>query len=180
VDTDVLDETSLNRVVGGTAADVAKETDKVEIAHRTAVALGREEHVEVAARSALEQEVALELARCDVLFGCTDNLASRRLLNRLALQYFMDTVNLSVFRRYSCGGVSTRFCLQVGMIPGCEQSFGPRQGILGVSSGVMERCRSQSLQRRGRARTLPAGSTRRRALGCVPRRWTDTSPRRRA
>jgi hypothetical protein len=96
IDTDVLDETSLNRVVGGTADDVANATPKVEIAQRTAIALGREEHVEVAAVSALEQEVALELARCDVVLGCTDNLASRRLLSRLALQYYVPLIDVGM------------------------------------------------------------------------------------
>jgi hypothetical protein len=96
VDGDIVDETSLNRVVAASAADVANGTAKVEIAHRTAAALGREAHVEVAARSALEQEVALELARCDVLFGCTDNLASRRLLNRLALQYYVPLIDVGM------------------------------------------------------------------------------------
>jgi hypothetical protein len=96
VDADLLDETSLNRVVGGTAGDVANETPKVEIAQRTADALDRSDHVEVAARSALEQEVALELARCDVVFGCTDNLGSRRLLNRLALQYYVPLIDVGM------------------------------------------------------------------------------------
>jgi hypothetical protein len=96
VDSDVLDETSLNRVVGGTAADVENEMPKVDIASRTAAALGRDDHAEVAARSALEQEVALELARCDVVFGCTDNLASRRLLNRLALQYYIPLIDVGM------------------------------------------------------------------------------------
>jgi len=96
VDSDLLDETSLNRVVGGTAADVDNETPKVEIARRTAAALGREKHVEVAARSALEQEIALELARCDIVFGCTDNLASRRLLNRLAVQYYVPLIDVGM------------------------------------------------------------------------------------
>jgi hypothetical protein len=96
IDTDVLDETSLNRVVGGTAADVDAETPKVEIARRTAAALGRDEHVEVEPRSALEQEVAFELARCDTIFGCTDNLASRRLLNRLALQYYVPLIDVGM------------------------------------------------------------------------------------
>jgi hypothetical protein len=96
VDSDVLDETSLNRVVGASAADLANETAKVEIARRTAAALDREAHVEGAARSALEQEVALELARCDVIVGCTDNLASRRLLNRLALQYYVPLIDVGI------------------------------------------------------------------------------------
>lgn len=96
VDSDVVDETSLNRVVGGTAADVAEETDKVEIARRTAAALSREEHVEVAAESALKQKIALELGRCDIVFGCTDNLASRQLLNRLALQYYIPLIDVGM------------------------------------------------------------------------------------
>jgi hypothetical protein len=96
VDTDILDETSLNRVVGGTTADVATEAAKVEIARRTAAALGRHDHVEVSQRSALEQEVALELTRCDVVFGCTDNLASRRLLNRIALQYYIPLIDVGM------------------------------------------------------------------------------------
>lgn len=96
VDADALDETSLNRVVGGTAADVAGATPKVEIARRTGAALDRADQVEVAARSALEQDVALQLARCDVVFGCTDNLASRRLLNRLALQYYVPLIDVGM------------------------------------------------------------------------------------
>jgi hypothetical protein len=36
------------------------------------------------------------------------------------------TVNLSVFRRHPCG-LSTRFRLQIGMIPRCELGFGTPQ-----------------------------------------------------
>lgn len=94
VDPDRVDETSLNRLVGSTTADAETSVTKVGIAARSSRALGHE--MQTLARSVLEQETALAVANCDVVFGCTDDLASRKLLNRLALQYYIPLIDLGM------------------------------------------------------------------------------------
>ncbi len=94
VDPDVVDETSLNRLVGATAADARDHQPKTLGAERTAASL--EQQSRALQASALEQETALLLSRCDIIFGCTDDLASRRLLNRLALQYYVPLIDLGM------------------------------------------------------------------------------------
>jgi molybdopterin-synthase adenylyltransferase len=94
VDPDVVDETSLNRLVGATAADARERRPKISVSERVAASLEQKSCALQA--SALDQKTALLLSRCDAIFGCTDDLASRRLLNRLALQYYVPLIDLGM------------------------------------------------------------------------------------
>jgi hypothetical protein len=66
--------------------------------------LGHVSAVDPVPGSVTEQYIALGLADLDLIFGCTDNLASRRLLNRLALQYYIPFIDLGVDLEAGAGG----------------------------------------------------------------------------
>jgi molybdopterin/thiamine biosynthesis adenylyltransferase len=108
IDPDRVEESNLNRTLGARLEDAMHARPKVEVVREVAASLGREEAVEVVARSVLDQDVALELAEVDFIFGCTDNLASRRLLNRVAAQYLIPYVDAGLdLEMFAEGGLRT-------------------------------------------------------------------------
>src|SRR5260370_10978397 len=57
---------------------------------------------------ALSRTAVYELATCDVLFGCTDSIEARDLLNRVAVFYSIPYFDLGVqLRADGLGGVDT-------------------------------------------------------------------------
>ena len=75
-DDDVISESNLNRLVGGTSADVRKKRPKTEIGKRTVERLHKDGNV--LARP-LKWEAQMEdLMDCDLIFGCVDSYAARR------------------------------------------------------------------------------------------------------
>lgn len=96
IDPDTVEESNLNRLVTATRDDVATRNLKVGVAERLATALGRAEAIESVPESALGRAVSLALVDLDVLFGCTDNLETRRLLNRVSLQYYVPLIDIGV------------------------------------------------------------------------------------
>jgi molybdopterin/thiamine biosynthesis adenylyltransferase len=93
VDPDCVEESNLNRTVGARFEDALQARPKVEVVQALAASLGREAAVESGQRSVLDLDVALGLAEFDFVFGCTDNLATRRLLNRFAMQYYVPYID---------------------------------------------------------------------------------------
>lgn len=75
VDDDSIDETNLNRLVGGTRQDVEKQMLKVDIAARVIRAVNPAARV---MRCPELWQVAADAIRgCDVVFGCVDNVRSK-------------------------------------------------------------------------------------------------------
>ena len=92
VDPDALELTNVTRVYGSTMADVGRNKAEVLARHvgsiwddRDVVALPRG----VECRSAVEALVA-----ADVIFGCTDNAASRSVINDVAFQYLIPVIDV--------------------------------------------------------------------------------------
>jgi molybdopterin-synthase adenylyltransferase len=108
IDPDRVEESNLNRTVGARLNDVVEARAKVDVVQAVAASLGREEVVEAVPRSVLDQDVALALADVDFLFGCTDNLATRRLLNRVAIQYYLPYIDAGLdLEVFAEGGLRT-------------------------------------------------------------------------
>ncbi len=85
IDEDVSDETSMNRLVTATAADV--ETAKTVLGRRLIKSVVPSARV-VALNLSLQTPEALDaLKGVDVIFGCVDNDGARLILNELALAY---------------------------------------------------------------------------------------------
>lgn len=84
IDGDVLEETNLNRVVFAKPSDVGNP--KVEVARRFVESMLPQAHVEAVLEMVGSTDgPTLDLARCDVIFGCVDDDGPRLLLNREAI-----------------------------------------------------------------------------------------------
>ncbi|SRR6266566_5211784 len=89
IDHDVVKEVNLNRIVTAFSQDAQSERTKVQVIEAYARAVGGPTTVEAIQGTVLDRQVAGRLASVDALFGCTDTLASRAILNRLAIQRFI-------------------------------------------------------------------------------------------
>lgn len=94
VDPDTIDETNLNRLVGGTLEDVKRGTLKVEIAERVIRAVVADANI--ATRPAQWQEVSKELQTCDVLIGCLDAVAAKDQLDKLCQRFLIPYIDIGM------------------------------------------------------------------------------------
>ncbi len=93
-DPDVLEQSNLSRVVWSTFEDIG--LPKVETLSRA----GRRVMPDLVGQSVQGDvtyaDVASRLLEADLVMGCTDNLTSRLVLNRLAHQYYLPLLDLGV------------------------------------------------------------------------------------
>jgi|CXWL01.1.fsa_nt_gi molybdopterin/thiamine biosynthesis adenylyltransferase len=105
VDPDASDETSLNRLVTATAADI--ETAKVVLARRLVKSVAPEARVEVFPEQLQSTAVLDALKGVDVIFGCVDNDGARVVLNEMARAYQIPYFDLGVGIEAQNGRVNT-------------------------------------------------------------------------
>ncbi|MEO8153468.1 MAG: ThiF family adenylyltransferase [Rhizobacter sp.] len=94
IDHDVVDRTNLNRLLGATPSDVGKP--KVEVARDAVRAINPGAHCEALEGDVVNDTVAGRLPQMDFIFGCTDSMASRSVLNQLAYQYLIPAIDMGV------------------------------------------------------------------------------------
>ncbi len=94
LDPDVVEISNLNRLVGSSRSDVGKP--KVEVAATLVRGVNKGVRVEPIKGSAINSGEAQSLLRQDFIFGCTDTQGSRALLNQLAYQYMIPTIDLGM------------------------------------------------------------------------------------
>jgi molybdopterin/thiamine biosynthesis adenylyltransferase len=94
VDPDIVDETNLNRLVGGTSGDIG--VLKTAIAARMIKRTNPRATAQTISRDVTDLDVAESLLDVDAIFGCTDSHASRAILNQLAYQHFIPLFDLGV------------------------------------------------------------------------------------
>jgi molybdopterin/thiamine biosynthesis adenylyltransferase len=94
VEHDDSDETSMNRLVTATAADVG--TSKAVLARRLIKAVAPDAQVEMLGRHLQAPGVLGRLKAADVLIGCVDNDGARLILNEFALAYGIPYFDLGV------------------------------------------------------------------------------------
>jgi molybdopterin/thiamine biosynthesis adenylyltransferase len=116
IDDDVADETSMNRLVTATAADV--ETPKVILGRRLIKSVAPTARV-LALKTRLQSRDALDaLKGVDVIFGCVDNDGARLILNEVALAYGIPYIDLAVGIGADRGVVSQAGGRVVMVVPG--------------------------------------------------------------
>jgi molybdopterin-synthase adenylyltransferase len=94
MDPDILDVTNLNRMVGSTPQDIGKP--KVEVIKRLIESINIGPEVVTLMESVLNNRSALKLVTADFIFCCTDSHGSRAILNQLAYQYIIPTIDMGV------------------------------------------------------------------------------------
>jgi molybdopterin-synthase adenylyltransferase len=94
IDPDVIEESNLNRLVGTTSRDLGKA--KVDVAAKLAVRINPGVRVEAHKESVLQARTARSLASNDFVFNCTDSHGSRAVINQVAYQYLVPTIDMGV------------------------------------------------------------------------------------
>lgn len=99
IDNDSISLSNLNRLVGATLDDVHQERPKVDIAKRVIEAVNPTAQILV--KNSLWQETADDLKRCDIIFGCVDNVRSKDELDsfcrRLLIPYIDQGMDVFEF-----------------------------------------------------------------------------------
>lgn len=104
IDPDDIEPTNLNRLVGSTVADVDKP--KVEVARRNISTINNKAKIRSIKGDVTYDNVAKELISCDFIFCCTDSHASRAVINQIAYQYYIPSIDMGVSISTKDGAVS--------------------------------------------------------------------------
>jgi hypothetical protein len=91
IDKDSIEETNLTRVYGSRLTDVGKT--KVEVIKKHLRSFSRSTKVEALQKDVTKDDVLDKLLQSDVIFGCTDNLSSRAILNDVSIQYYIPLID---------------------------------------------------------------------------------------
>lgn len=94
LDPDIIDETNLNRLVGGTEADVLGRVPKTEISSRLIRSVNAT--AKIYARQINWQQDAERLRSCDVIFGCVDSFVGRSELERAARRCHIPYIDIGM------------------------------------------------------------------------------------
>jgi len=124
VDPQDLTASNVTRVFGSGLSDEGRP--KVDIACDNAARIGLGTSVTTIRGSVTEKNVALELASCDLIFGCTDDHAGRLVLARIAYWLLIPVLDVGV-RIYAEGEqISTIVCRLNVQVAGaaCIQCWG--------------------------------------------------------
>jgi hypothetical protein len=93
-DSDTVEASNLNRLVGGTEKDAKKHSLKVSVAARLIKAVNP--HAEICKVADRWQEKPAQLRDCDIVFGCVDSYAERRDLEIAARRYLIPYIDIGL------------------------------------------------------------------------------------
>lgn len=93
-DSDCVEASNLNRLVGATAADARKGTAKADIAARVIKGINPKAKIDVVKKR--WQDDPDRLKACDLIFGCVDGFAERRDLEVVARRYLIPYVDIGL------------------------------------------------------------------------------------
>lgn len=94
LDPDVVDVTSLNRLIGATPNFVGRP--KVSVAYERVMAINPKAKCTQLQRNVTDDDVTDALLSLDFIFCCTDTMGSRAVLNQLAYQYLIPCIDMGV------------------------------------------------------------------------------------
>jgi molybdopterin/thiamine biosynthesis adenylyltransferase len=89
VDPDSVELVNLNRIVTAFASDAGSHRSKVQAVKRYVKRAGTGCEVEALQGDVRDESVHKRLIPVDALFGCTDTISSRAILNRIAIQHYV-------------------------------------------------------------------------------------------
>jgi molybdopterin-synthase adenylyltransferase len=115
IDPETVEVTNLNRLVGAVPDNVG--ASKVSVAARHITSINPSARCRELVADVVDAQTALALTGVDFIFGCTDSMASRAVLNQLAYQYLVPCIDMGVAIGVSGG--------QVRYISGRTQMLSP-------------------------------------------------------
>lgn len=95
IDPDIVDASNLNRMIGALPSDVGT-TSKVDVAKRVIQSPRHEARVDAVQADVNDDGIGQRLRSVDFIFCCTDSHASRHLVNQLAYQYYIPTIDVGI------------------------------------------------------------------------------------
>lgn len=97
VDPDRVEHKNLNRIIGAMHQDAESNALKVDVMRRMVEELGMGSTVTTYSENIFNNFTCLlDLASCDVIFGCVDSVDGRDLINRLSTFYLIPYFDLGV------------------------------------------------------------------------------------
>jgi molybdopterin/thiamine biosynthesis adenylyltransferase len=115
IDPETVEVTNLNRLVGARPDSVG--ASKVSVAARQITSINPSARCRELVADVVDAQTANVLTGVDFIFGCTDSMASRAVLNQLAYQYLVPCIDMGVAIGVSDG--------QVRYISGRTQMLSP-------------------------------------------------------
>lgn len=94
VDSDLVEESNLSRIVGATLSDALQKVSKVDVAHRSILQANANANVQTIADDVAKPSVANALTTCDYIFLAADSMRARLVFNALVHQYLIPGVQL--------------------------------------------------------------------------------------
>jgi hypothetical protein len=94
IDPDTMEDTNLNRLVGGTWADIEEEKPKVEIARR--LILGVRPDAKVRVFQSRWQDAAEALKQCDVIIGGLDSVRAKDELDAFCRRFLITYIDMGM------------------------------------------------------------------------------------
>jgi len=82
--------------VNSSKEDAYLGTNKVHVLAKAIARMGLNQQVKPMAVNLITEEAVLAAAECDIVFGCTDGVEARHILNRLATFYSMPYIDVGV------------------------------------------------------------------------------------
>ena len=96
VDDDCVEKSNRSRIVGSSPEDSTTGRPKVEVMERLGKEIDPSVEIHTVRNSVNNLSAALQLRDADIIFCCTDNLSSRLVLNRIALQYLIPLIDIGI------------------------------------------------------------------------------------
>ncbi|HLP68328.1 MAG TPA: ThiF family adenylyltransferase [Rhizobium sp.] len=116
-DQDVIEDSNLNRLIGGTQLDVEEKRPKVDIAKRTI--LGVRPNADVLAVQDVWQNRPEALKGCDIVFGCVDGFDQRRQLEATTRRYLIPLIDIGMDVHMPDEGAPAMAGQVILSMPGC-------------------------------------------------------------
>lgn len=126
VDHDTVDTSNLNRLLGATPADVG--LPKAAVARGSLLAINPQIQCEAVVGDVVDAAVAAQLLKVDFIFGCTDSMASRAVINQIAYQYLIPAIDMGVAIHVRQGRIVS--------VTGRVQMLSPGLGCLVCADGL--------------------------------------------
>ncbi len=93
-DDDHIEDTNLNRLIGGTSQDVLDGTSKVAILSRLIKGINPDSRI--SAQATKWQDTAKLLRDCDCIFGCVDSLNERHQLESFSRRFVIPYIDIGI------------------------------------------------------------------------------------
>ena len=126
IDHDTVDMTNLNRLMGATPGDVGRP--KVAVASKAVSAINPGIRIEPVIGDVVDEDVAAKLLDVDFIFGCTDSMASRAVINQIAYQFLIPAIDMGVAIHVRDGHIAS--------VTGRVQMLSPGLGCLVCADGI--------------------------------------------